>query len=64
MHLPGVSLFCVRLSGVYLAMPSLAFAQIARSIVHQWDGFIGGSNGLTGVWPADWLQDKQAYTAT
>jgi branched-chain amino acid transport system permease protein len=53
--------FCVRLSGVYLAMLSLAFAQIAWSIVHQWDGFTGGSNGLTGVWPADWLQDKQAY---
>jgi branched-chain amino acid transport system permease protein len=42
-------------------MLSLAFAQIAWSIVHQWDGFTGGSNGLTGVWPADWLQDKQAY---
>ena len=53
--------FCVRLSGVYLAMLSLAFAQIAWSIVHQWDGFTGGSNGLTGIWPADWLQDKQAY---
>jgi branched-chain amino acid transport system permease protein len=53
--------FCVRLSGVYLAMLSLAFAQIAWSIVHQWDGFTGGSNGLTGVWPADWLQDKRAY---
>ncbi|MEO8545781.1 MAG: ABC transporter permease [Burkholderiaceae bacterium] len=53
--------FCVRLSGVYLAMLSLAFAQIAWSIVHQWDGFTGGSNGLTGVWPAHWLQDKQAY---
>lgn len=53
--------FCVRLSGVYLAMLSLAFAQIAWSIVHQWDGVTGGSNGLTGVWPADWLQDKQAY---
>jgi branched-chain amino acid transport system permease protein len=53
--------FCVRLSGVYLAMLSLAFAQIAWSIVHQWDGFTGGSNGLTGVWPADWLQDKHAY---
>jgi branched-chain amino acid transport system permease protein len=53
--------FCVRLSGVYLAMLSLAFAQIVWSIVHQWDGFTGGSNGLTGVWPADWLQDKQVY---
>lgn len=53
--------FCVRLSGVYLAMLSLAFAQIAWSVVHQWDTLTGGSNGLTGVWPAPWLADKQAY---
>ena len=53
--------FCVRLSGVYLAMLSLAFAQIAWSVVHQWDALTGGSNGLTGVWPAPWLADKQAY---
>ena len=53
--------FCVRLSGVYLAMLTLAFAQIVWSVVFQWDDFTGGSNGLTGVWPAAWLADKQAY---
>jgi branched-chain amino acid transport system permease protein len=53
--------FCVRLSGVYLAMLTLAFAQIAWSIVFQWDGFTGGSNGLVGVWPASWLAPKPAY---
>ena len=53
--------FCVRLSGVYLAMLTLAFAQIVWSVVFQWDGFTGGSNGLTGVWPAAWLSDKRAY---
>ncbi len=53
--------FCVRLSGVYLAMLSLAFAQIVWSIVYQWDAVTGGSNGLTGVWPAEWLGDKQTY---
>ncbi|MES2714869.1 MAG: ABC transporter permease [Pseudomonadota bacterium] len=53
--------FCVRLSGVYLAMLTLAFAQIVWSITFQWDDFTGGSNGLTGVWPADWLGDKTAY---
>ena len=25
------------------------------------DEFTGGSNGLTGVWPAAWLSDKRAY---
>ena len=53
--------FCVRLSGVYLAMLTLAFAQIVWSITFQWDDFTGGSNGLTGVWPAAWLADKTAY---
>ena len=53
--------FCVRLSGVYLAMLTLAFSQIVWSVVFQWDDFTGGSNGLTGVWPAEWLADKQTY---
>jgi branched-chain amino acid transport system permease protein len=53
--------FCVRLSGVYLAMLTLAFAQIVWSVVYQSDGFTGGSNGLTGIWPAEWLSDRPAY---
>ena len=53
--------FCVRLSGVYLAMLTLAFAQIAWSVAFQWDAFTGGSNGLVGVWPARWLAPKSAY---
>ena len=53
--------FCVRLSGVYLAMLTLAFSQIVWSVVFQWDDFTGGSNGLTGVWPAEWLSTKRTY---
>ena len=53
--------FCVRLSGVYLAMLTLAFAQITWAICYQWDAFTGGSNGLTGVWPAEWMADKRSY---
>jgi len=53
--------FCVRLSGVYLAMLTLAFAQIVWSIVFQWDELTGGSNGIIGVWPAPWLATKAAY---
>jgi len=55
--------FAVRLAGVYLAMLTLAFAQIAWAIVFQWDAVTGGSNGVTGVWPAEWLSDKRAYYA-
>src|SRR5450830_854447 len=39
--------FSVRLSGVYLAMLTLAFAQIVWAAIYQWDEFTGGSNGLT-----------------
>lgn len=53
--------FCVRLSGVYLAMLTLAFAQIVWSIIYQWDTFTGGSNGLVGIWPAPWLSSPIAY---
>jgi branched-chain amino acid transport system permease protein len=55
--------FCVRLSGVYSAMLTLAFAQIAWSAVYQWDTLTGGSNGLVGVWPAPWLASRPAYYA-
>ncbi len=53
--------FAVRLSGVYLAMLTLAFAQIAWAVTYQWDDLTGGSNGLTGVWPAEWLSDNRSY---
>ena len=53
--------FCVRLSGVYLAMLTLAFAQIVWSVVFQWDAVTGGSNGLIGIWPSAWLTPKPVY---
>jgi branched-chain amino acid transport system permease protein len=43
--------FAVRLSGVYLAMLTLAFAQIVWATVFQWEELTGGSNGVIGVWP-------------
>jgi len=53
--------FAVRLSGVYLAMLTLAFAQIVWSVVFQWEDFTGGSNGLIGIWPSPWLSEGHAY---
>ena len=53
--------FTVRLSGVYLAMLTLAFAQITWSVAFQWDGFTGGSNGMVGVWPSSWLSDRTVF---
>jgi branched-chain amino acid transport system permease protein len=53
--------FCVRLSGVYLAMLTLAFAQILWSAVFQWTAFTGGDNGILGVWPAAWAAAPANY---
>lgn len=53
--------FAVRLAGVYLAMLTLAFAQIVWSVVFQWEDFTGGSNGLVGIWPSAWLSEGDAY---
>jgi hypothetical protein len=46
--------FCVRLTGVYFAMLTLAFAQIAWSLAFQWTDVTGGDNGIVGVWPSAW----------
>ena len=43
--------FCVRLSGVYFAMLTLAFAQIVWSVAFQWVEVTGGDNGMLGIWP-------------
>ncbi|MEO8536134.1 MAG: ABC transporter permease [Betaproteobacteria bacterium] len=52
---------CARLSGIYLAMLTLAFAQIVWSVALQWDAVTGGSNGITGVWPSGWLAERTHY---
>ncbi len=53
--------FCVRLSGVYLAMLTLAFAQITWSIAFQWYDVTGGDNGILGVWPSPWASSAAAF---
>jgi branched-chain amino acid transport system permease protein len=59
----GFGWFCVRLAGVYLAMLTLAFAQITWSIAFQWDAVTGGSNGIVGVWPPDALAGRKEFHA-
>ena len=53
--------FCVRLSGIYLAMLTLAFAQILWSVATQWYAVTGGDNGILGVWPAPWASGPHAF---
>jgi len=56
-----VGWFCVRLSGVYFAMLTLAFAQVAWSVVFQWIDVTGGDDGLLNIWPAPWASGTVAY---
>ncbi len=53
--------FCVRLSGVYMAMLTLAAAQIVWSTAFQWQDLTGGDDGLLGIWPSQWARSKTAY---
>ena len=52
--------FVVRLSGVYLAMLTLAFAQIVWALAFQWVAVTGGDNGILGVWPPAWASGPVA----
>jgi branched-chain amino acid transport system permease protein len=53
--------FIVRLSGIYLAMLTLAVAQILFAVAFQWVEVTGGDNGIVGVWPASWAASREAY---
>ncbi|MFN6266922.1 MAG: ABC transporter permease [Alphaproteobacteria bacterium] len=53
--------FIVRLQGIYLAMLTLAFAQIAYAVCFQWVEVTGGDNGIVGVWPSAWAATRSAY---
>ncbi len=53
--------FIVRLSGIYLAMLTLAVAQIVYAVAVQWVELTGGDNGIVGVWPARWASSRITY---
>ena len=53
--------FCLRLTGVYFAMLTLAFAQLLWSVVFQWGEVTGGDDGILGLWPSAWAADSTVY---
>ncbi|MGA9868271.1 MAG: ABC transporter permease [Acetobacteraceae bacterium] len=53
--------FTVRLSGIYLAMITLAFAQIVWAVAFQWVEVTGGDNGMLNVWPARWAGTPASF---
>jgi len=44
-----VGVFALRAAGVYFLMLTLAFAQMAFAVAHQWAALTGGTNGLSGI---------------
>lgn len=53
--------FCIRLTGVYFAMLTLAFSQLLWSIVFQWGEVTGGDDGMVDIWPSAWASDKTTF---
>ncbi|MBB3809366.1 ABC transporter permease [Pseudochelatococcus contaminans] len=53
--------FCVRLSGVYFAMLTLAFAQIVWAVAFQWVAVTGGDNGIIGIWPEGFAASASGF---
>ncbi|MEM6490680.1 MAG: ABC transporter permease, partial [Pseudomonadota bacterium] len=51
----------VRREGVYLAMLTLAAAQMIWGVAILWRDLTGGDDGVLGVWPPDWAGGDVAY---
>jgi len=56
-----IGYFCVRLTGIYFAILTLAFGQMLYYIIFQWYSFTGGDNGLLGINPPQLLLGATAY---
>ena len=53
--------FCIRLTGVYFAMLTLAFSQLLWSVVYQWGEVTGGDDGMVDIWPSEWASETMAF---
>lgn len=52
-----VGFFCVRLTGIYFAMLSLAFGELLFYIVFSWYSFTKGDDGIQGLLPPPFFQE-------
>ncbi len=53
--------FCVRLTGIYFAILTMAFGQLVFYVIFQWYDFTGGDNGIQGIPVPLFLQDPHVY---
>lgn len=53
--------FCVRRSGAYFVMLTLAISQVLYAAIYQWYDLTGGDNGVIGVLPASTIASPVSY---
>lgn len=52
-----VGFFCIRLTGIYFAILTLAFGELLYYIVFSWYGFTKGDDGVQGLLPPAFFQN-------
>jgi branched-chain amino acid transport system permease protein len=53
--------FCVRLTGIYFAILTMAFGQLIYYIIFKWYSFTGGDDGLQGIIAPGLLYSAKGY---
>ena len=56
-----VGFFCVRLTGIYFALLTLAFGELIYYIVFSWYSFTKGDDGIQGIMPPGVFADLTNY---
>ncbi len=56
-----IGFFCVRLTAIYFAMLTLAFAMLVWSVAFKWRALTGGDDGFVGVAVPQFLEDRTAF---
>ncbi|TAK50909.1 MAG: branched-chain amino acid ABC transporter permease [Betaproteobacteria bacterium] len=56
-----VGFFCVRLTGIYFAILTLAFGELLFYIVFSWYSFTKGDDGIQGLLPPPFFQDSTNF---
>lgn len=56
-----IGIFCVRLTGIYFAILTLAFGELLFFVIFSWYGFTGGDNGIQRLLPPPFFRDATAY---
>ena len=56
-----VGYFCIRLTGIYFAILTLAFGELLFFVVFSWYSFTGGDDGIQRLLPPPFFRDPVVY---